>query len=184
MTVTGFTDTATHWAKPYIKGLSSQGIVTGTTPTTYQPDLEIHRGDFVLMLYRAAGKPVVEGAATFTDVAPTDYYATAIAWAEQNGIAQGNGSGLFGPQDTLTREQAFTLAYRAFAALKISAPDGSPDVLSGFSDRKALSSYAVTPTATLVSMKIVAGADGQLKPGSSLTRGEMAKILSMIVGKV
>jgi exopolysaccharide biosynthesis protein len=182
VTVSGFSDVAAHWAKPYIKGLSGQGVVTGTSPTTFAPDLEIHRGDFVLMLYRAAGQPAVTGASSFTDVVPKDYYAQAIAWAEQNNIAQGNGSGLFTPQATLTREQAFTLAYRAFGALHITAADGSADVLNGFGDKAALSSYAVTPTATLVGMNVVSGADGKLKPASSLTRGEMAKILFMIIG--
>ena len=181
VTVKGFSDTAGHWAKEHIRELSDKGVVTGTSATTFDPDAEIRRGDFVLMLYRAAGQPAVDGAPTFTDVAPTDYYAKAIAWAEQNAVAQGNGSGLFDPKGTLTREQAFTLAYRAFAALKITAKDGTTDDLSGFSDRKKLSSYAVTPTATLVDMGIVAGSDGKLMPAKSMTRAEMAKILAMVM---
>jgi exopolysaccharide biosynthesis protein len=181
VTVAGFSDTTDHWAKQYVRGLSEKGIVSGTTATTYSPDTSIHRGDFVLMLYRAAGQPAVETPATFTDVQPTDYYASAIAWAEQNAIALGDGTGVFNPQGTLTREQAFSLAYRAFGALKITVADGTADDLNPFNDKAKVSEYAVTPTATLVHMGIVTGGDGKLNPSGSLTRGEMAKILYMII---
>lgn len=177
VTVTGFTDVMGHWAKPAIKSLVDQGIIAGATPTTYAPDLSIRRCDFVLMLYRAAGKPAVTAPTTFTDVLPEDYYAQAIAWAEANLIAQGDGTGLFNPTGTLTREQAFTLLYRALGAMSIPYTDASPDSISTFKDKNTVSSYAVTPTATLVNMGIVSGANGKLMPASAITRAEMAKIL-------
>lgn len=177
VTVTGFSDLVSHWAKPYVRGLYEKNIVSGMSPTVFEPNAHISRGDFTLMLYRAAGKPAVEGASTFTDVLPEDYYAVAIAWAEQNAVAQGGGTGLFNPKDTLTREQAFTLLYRALGAMGISAADGAQELLGGFKDGDKLSEYARVPTATLVSMGVVSGADGFLSPQSAITRAEMAKIL-------
>ncbi|SHH92191.1 S-layer homology domain-containing protein [Sporobacter termitidis DSM 10068] len=183
VTVTGFADTVGHWAQDYITDLAKKGIVTGTTATTFEPDLSIHRGDFVLMLYRAAGQPAAGGPLSFTDVAPTDYYANAIAWAETSQIAQGDGSGLFKPQDTLTREQAFALIYRALPTLKIPYQDGTADLLDAFQDKAAVSAYAVTPAATLVSMGVVSGANGLLMPANGLSRGEMAKLLDVVLTK-
>lgn len=184
VTVAGYNDVAfDHWAKPSIKGLTDKGIVGGTTPTTYAPEQTIRRGDFILMLYRAAGKPVVETAATFTDVLPTDYYATAIAWAESKGIATGGGGGLFNPTGTLTREQAFSFLYRALDDLNIPFADASPDCLGTFKDQSTLSGYAVTPTATLVTMGIVNGAYGNLMPADPMSRAGMAKILFEALNK-
>lgn len=178
VTVTGFNDVSVdHWAKPSIKGLTEKGVIAGTTPTTYAPDQTIRRGDFVLMLWRAAGKPAVETPASFTDVMPEEYYAAAVAWAESVGIAQGDGTGLFNPTGTLTREQAFTLLYRALDDLNIAYTDALPDSLGAFNDKDKLSEYAAIPTATLVSMGIVSGAYGNLSPADAITRAGMAKIL-------
>ncbi|NMA24810.1 MAG: S-layer homology domain-containing protein, partial [Clostridiales bacterium] len=178
VTVTGFNDVAPdHWAKTSIKGLTERGVITGTTPVTFEPDKTIRRGDFVLMLWRAAGKPAAETPASFADVMPEEYYAAAVAWAESAGIARGDGTGLFRPTDTLTREQAFTLLYRALDDLNIPYTDALPDVLGAFNDRDMLSDYAITPTATLVSMGVVSGAYGNLLPADAITRAGMAKIL-------
>jgi hypothetical protein len=73
VTVTGFSDLVNHWAKQYVRGLYEKGIVAGMSPTVFGPDAHISRGDFTLMLYRAAGRPAVEGASTFTVVLPEDY---------------------------------------------------------------------------------------------------------------
>ena len=144
---------------------------------TFEPDKIIRQGDFVLMLWRAAGKPAAETPASFADVMPEEYYAAAVAWAESAGIARGDGTGLFRPTDTLTREQAFTLLYRALDDLNIPYTDALPDVLGAFNDRDMLSDYAITPTATLVSMGVVSGAYGNLSPADAITRAGMAKIL-------
>jgi beta-glucosidase len=183
VTVAGFDDVATdHWAKPAIKGLTEQGVITGTTSATYAPDQTIRRCDFVLMLWRAAGKPAASAPTTFTDVMQEEYYAAAVAWAESVAIAQGDGTGLFNPTGTLTREQAFTFLYRALDDLKIPYADALPDCLGAFSDRDSLSGYAVTPTATLVNMGVVSGAYGNLSPAVAITRAGMAKILFAALG--
>ena len=181
VTVSGFTDTVDHWAKDYIKDLFKKGVVTGVTDTTFAPESSIKRGDFVLMLYRAAGMPETEAALSFTDVLPDDYYAQAIAWAEGSGVAKGTGDGLFNPQSLLTREQAFTLVYRALTTLGIDFTDETADSLGAFADAGTISEYAVTPTATLVGMGVVGGSDGQLTPKSEMTRAQMAKILDVVL---
>ncbi|MBR7081534.1 MAG: S-layer homology domain-containing protein [Oscillospiraceae bacterium] len=172
-----FTDISGHWAAEYITELYDLGVVTGTTETTFSPDNNIKRCDFILMLYRAAGEPSVAEKQAFTDVPTGEYYSRAITWAHEKGIAQGNGDGTFSPTATLTREQAFTFVYRALNVLGVSYSDGDASALSPFSDSDSISSYAVTPTATLVKLGIVGGSGGKIDPQSSLTRAQMAKIL-------
>ena len=177
----GFADMVSHWAKDFVIDLAEKGIVQGTPAGTFEPESYIKRGDFVLMLYRAAGMPAVEALEAFTDVLPEDYYAAAIAWAKEAGIAQGVGDGRFDPQSQLTRQQAFTFVYRALPILKISYTDGGELDLAAFADTDSIEEYAYIPTATLVKLGVVGGADGKLMPGSSLKRAEMAKILSVVL---
>lgn len=175
--VSGFTDVEGHWAREYIDELAAAGVISGVTSTTYAPESNIKRGDFVLMLYCAAGEPAVSELGSFEDVLPEDYYAAAVAWAKECGITTGMGDGTFSPQTPLTREQAFAFVYRAFPQLGITAPETPDSDLSEFSDASAVSEYAVTPTAALVGMGIVNGDKGEIKPAGNLTRAQMAKIL-------
>ena len=172
-----FLDIKGHWAENYVNQLFSAGIVNGTSGATYSPNDRIKRGDFVLMLWRAAGRPAASGASVFTDVQADAYYASAIAWAAENGIANGVGDGCFAPEAALTREQAFALVYRAFGALGKTAADSDAALLDGFADGASVSDYARVPAATLISLGIVGGSDGLLNPQGNLTRAEMAKIL-------
>jgi len=176
-----FEDIEGHWAKEYILNLFSKGVVNGVSGTTFAPDATIRRGDFILMLYRAAGMPESEIAGIFDDVAEDAYYAKAVEWAASAGIAQGMGDGLFEPDRALTREQAFTFIYRAFDCLEIEAPETSDEALAPFTDADELSDYAMTPTAALVTMHVVGGDGGYLTPNENFTRGQMAKVLSLLL---
>lgn len=89
-----------------------QGIVKGTSATTFSPDLSCSRAQIVTLLYRAAGIPMVSGDAAFTDVAADAYYAEAVKWAEMSGITNGIGGGLFGSDIDCTRAQIVTFIYR------------------------------------------------------------------------
>jgi len=177
----GFTDMVGHWASDYVEYLFNAGIVNGLTPTTYGPEREIRRGDFMLMLYRAAGEPEVTEAAGFDDVSPDVYYAEAVAWAQQMGIAQGVGNNRFNPSAPLTRQQAFTFVYRALDILDIEHIDGTSEDLTEFSDAASVADFAVIPTATLIRLGVVSGSNGRLLPESSLTRAQMARVLAAVL---
>ena len=89
-----------------------QGITEGTSYLTFSPNDSCTRAQIVTFLWRAKGNPAVSGNAPFTDVAPDAYYATAVTWAEKNGITGGIGNGLFGSNNTCTRAQIVTFLYR------------------------------------------------------------------------
>ena len=84
---------AQNWAK-------TKGVSDGANPNA-----AINRAQMVTMLYRAAGSPEVSITTTFTDVPADSYYAKAVAWAVENGITTGVGSGKFDPNGTCTRAQ-------------------------------------------------------------------------------
>ena len=87
------------------------GIVVGTSATTFSPDETCTRGQTVTFLYRYNGSPEVPDA-SFSDVDPDAYYADPITWAIINEITFGNGPTTFGPNDTCTRAQIVTFLYR------------------------------------------------------------------------
>ena len=176
-----FTDMRGHWANEYVKELYEAGIVTGVTDTEFGPSLSMKRGDFVLMLYRAAGQPAVSGSAGFEDVAADAYYADAVAWAVANGITEGKGEGTFAPDDTLTRQEGFTFLYRALDVLGADFVEGDTALLDSFADGASVAEWARSATATLITNGVVEGSESGLNPTGSLTRAEMAKMLASVV---
>lgn len=89
------------------------GITTGTTTSTFSPDATCTRAQSVTFLFRAIGK-LVDSKAEFSDVLTDSYYANAVAWAVENGVTNGIGDGLFGPDNSCTRAQIVTFLFRAY----------------------------------------------------------------------
>ena len=89
------------------------GITTGTTTSTFSPDATCTRAQAVTFLARALNAKAVS-AAEFSDVPTDSYFADAVAWAAANGVTEGIGGGLFGPDNDCTRGQIVTFLYRAY----------------------------------------------------------------------
>ena len=177
-----FTDMGNHgWAAASVDFLYDGGITTGTSATTYGPALNITRGDFILMLYRAfnLSANTTDG---FKDVPSDSYYAQAIAVAKALGIAQGSDDGRFNPTAPLTREDAMVFLYRTLNRTGRTIASASASYLNRFSDGSSTSSYAQDSVAALAQAGIIQGdTNGRLNPKGSLTRAEMAVILHRVV---
>ena len=89
------------------------GITTGTGDGKFSPDATCTRAQSVTFLFRAIGK-LVDSKTEFSDVLTDSYYANAVAWAVENGVTNGIGDGLFGPNNSCTRAQIVTFLYRAY----------------------------------------------------------------------
>lgn len=166
-----------HWAYDAVVYCYENNLVTGITADRFGPDQNIRRGDFVLMLYRAVGSPAPASAPGFTDVAPSDYYANAIAWARENGLITGLEDGSYHPAADITREAAFTILNRALPLLGVQCQQGDAGALAQFTDAGAVSPWATGHVATLVSGGIVGGSGGMLDPQGNLSRAQMAALL-------
>ena len=91
----------------------SEGITTGTGDGKFSPDATCTRAQSVTFLFRAIGK-LVDSKAEFSDVLADSYYANAVDWAVENGVTNGIGDGLFGPNNSCTRAQIVTFLFRAY----------------------------------------------------------------------
>ena len=89
------------------------GITTGTGDGKFSPDATCTCAQSVTFLFRAIGK-LVDSKAEFSDVLTDSYYANAVAWAVENGVTNGIGDGLFGPDNSCTRAQIVTFLWRAY----------------------------------------------------------------------
>ena len=90
------------------------GITTGTSATTFNPDNAVTRSQAVTFQWRAAGSPVVSGSA-FDDVTDNAYYAEAVTWALASGITNGTDGNKFSPNAAVSRAQAVTFLWRELA---------------------------------------------------------------------
>jgi exopolysaccharide biosynthesis protein len=177
--VGGFEDMRDHWANRYSEFLFERGITIGVTPTHFGPEQLMIRADFVLMLYRAAGMPDVWDSENFYDVTYEDYFAQALAWARVTGVVDIPENNLFEPTTPITREQAFIFTYRTLDILSIPHTSGEAEDLERFPDADSVPENAIVPTATLVRLGVVEGSDGMLLPNQTITRAEMAKVLTV-----
>lgn len=169
--------TSDHWSYEAVEYCYRHGIVSGVSSTEFGRDNPIRRGDFVLMLYNALGKPASSASSAFTDVQESDYYCTAVSWASANGLVSGISEGIFAPNDFVTREQAFTILHQAMPLLDLDSPDPDLSVLNQFLDQDQIAEYARPHMAALVSQGLASGTGDGINPKGSLTRAEMAALL-------
>ena len=112
--MSSFADVSTdaYYAKAVAWAVEN-GITTGTGDDKFSPDATCTRAQSVTFLFRAIGK-LVDSKAEFSDVLTDSYYANAVAWAVENGVTNGIGNGLFGPDNSCTRAQIVTFLFRAY----------------------------------------------------------------------
>ena len=113
-TMSSFSDVSadSYYAKAVAWAVEN-GITTGTGDGKFSPDATCTRAQSVTFLFRAIGK-LVDSKAEFSDVLTDSYYANAVAWAVENGVTNGIGDGLFGPDNSCTRAQIVTFLFRAY----------------------------------------------------------------------
>ena len=170
---TGFSDVAADaWYADAAKYVRDNGIMNGTSNTTFSPNSTMTRAMLATVLYRAAGSPAVNQTADFRDVSTGAYYSDAAAWASANGIVTGYGNGLFGSNDPVTREQIAAILWRYQGS---PAPAGTA---ADFADQSAISSYAVNAVAWARENSIINGMEGnRFAPKNNATRAQVATIL-------
>ena len=169
---TVFSDVAADaWYTDAVAYVRDNGLMGGTSDTTFEPEGTMTRSMLSATLYRLAGSPTVTGEDAFSDTEEGVWYTDAVLWASQQGLVGGYGNGLFGTNDPVTREQIAVLLWR-YA--------GSPAAEAGadFADESAISDYAVQAVDWARASGVVSGAEGnRFLPQSNATRAQVAAIL-------
>ena len=164
------------WFFYYVMKMEHEGVFNGMSEDEFRPDIFLTRGQLAVMLYRLAGEPEVEELSTFTDVDEHQYYAKAIAWAQDENIVNGMENNTYCPESCVSREQLVTMLYRASEdrTKKNNAPR--------FKDADKISDWAEDAFKWAIDLDIIQGGtiEGQeglwLNPGGNTLRAEAAKI--------
>ena len=167
------------------------GYTTGSDAGNFGPQDQISRAQVLVILYRYANpssdattNPSSYGTTThFYDVATGEYFTAAVEWAYQNGITTGYiGTGLFGPNDPVTRQDLATMLHRFAKGCGVGGNLGN---ISSFPDANEVNAYAWNAMRWANGRGIITGDKTQtparLKPQANTTRAEAAKMFTVLV---
>ncbi|KRF30196.1 S-layer homology domain-containing protein [Paenibacillus sp. Soil787] len=172
-----FADMQKHWAQANVLAAANRGWMLGIASDRFAPDAALTRAEAATIIVRVLGLKGEAAAigASFSDVPATHWAWQDIRLAKMSGLIQGISSDQFAPDQIMTREQMSVLLSRA---LKLTSQAGGGAAAKGFSDVPA-GSWSAEAIAAMSSNGLVDGfADGTFRPSASLTRGEMAALLS------
>lgn len=110
-----YSDTVGTPCEGAVNVLHALGVVDGYTDGTYKPEQVVTRAEMAKLIVTALGLADYASATTskFTDMGAASWAIPYVEYASNLNIVNGYGYGLFGPNDTVTYEQAVTMIVRA-----------------------------------------------------------------------
>ena len=160
------------WYAEAIVYCQQNGIMSGTSDTTFAPEATLTRAMLATVLHRMSNTPAVSDPPVFADAVAGSWYSDAVSWAAKNNIISGYGGGTFGVNDPTTREQAVTILWR-YA--------GEPEnaATADISDMSSISSWAQAAVRWAEDNDILAGMleNNRFNPKTNIKRGEVASML-------
>ncbi|MEO3944161.1 S-layer homology domain-containing protein [Gorillibacterium sp. CAU 1737] len=182
-----FTDMNNHWAKASVNNMGSRKVVTGVGNGEYDPDRNMTRAEFAAVMVRGLGLAPDKGSSSFRDVASTEWYCGYIKTAAAYGIIKGYSDTKFGPNDTITREQAMTMIARAMKITGLTSGlangEGSK-LLEAYNDSANVSAFAYESITECIKTGVVSGRGSHtLAPKAYVTRAEVAAMVERLLQK-
>ena len=172
-----FTDvTADRWSYTYIKQMYDAGVVSGMTPTTFEPAGDVTRAQFVTMLAGLAKADVSKYPATsFRDVPEGAWYAPYVNWALANGIVSGTSATTFSPDAKITRQDMAVMLYQYTQRYDVALQQ---QTVTPFMDESSISAYALPAVQALHRAGVISGMpDGSFQPLGTATREQACVVL-------
>ena len=168
-----------EWYSDSVEYVFENGLMNGTSKTTFEPASSITRGMIVTIIYRMEGTPVVVSESEYTDVDKESYYYSPIVWATENGIVNGYSKEVFAPNDRITREQFAAILYRYadYKGLDISFDLKIVEELKKYDDNSLINDYAKDAISWANHSKLITGTSvTTLEPQGTATRAQAATI--------
>ena len=174
-----FTDIANKSAEMQnaIRYLASKGIINGTSETTFSPDGSISRAEIAALIVRALGKLDSTATASFTDVTTADWYYSAAASSQKNGIINGYSDNTFKGKNPIIKQEIVAVAARVLKnEMNYKEPANTQTYLAKYSDTVAGWAQPEVALATRENL-IVYRVDGTFSGAKNMTRGDAAIII-------
>lgn len=170
----------TDWFFDSVKYANQNGLMNGTTSTTFSPEEPLTRGMLVTVLYREDGETDTGGESPFTDVNSNMYYADAISWAQRNGIVNGVTESEFAPEENITREQIAAVFFRYGKYKGVASVTEFVEL--EYTDIEEISNYAMEGVMYCTIQGIMQGKENNMfAPRDFATRAEVAAILKRFI---
>jgi len=171
--------TGDEWYADSVAWATSHEVMNGVGNGEFHADAEASRGQITQLLMNLDGAEAPADLVEFLDVHADDWFAGSVAWAVENGVAQGEGE-KFGANGPVSREQLAVMLYN-YAQYKGYDVSVSGDV-SSFPDAGDVNGYAQQALAWAVGAGLINGTtDAQgnvvLDPPGTATRGQIAAII-------
>lgn len=166
---------------PFVQFLADRKLIQGVGGQRYAPSRAITKAEFVQMLANLNGASVqADASKLFSDVASSDWFNGAAAWAAENGLVQ-DADGKFNPNARLTRQELAVILFKYANTFASDALKGA-EASAPFADEDKVADYAEEAVASLRAAGILFSKDGnRFDPAASTTRGEAAQILAMFI---
>ncbi|WP_168119863.1 LamG-like jellyroll fold domain-containing protein [Paenibacillus sp. HB172176] len=169
----------TMWASAVIKQMAAKHIIEGVSDTQFNSQGIVTRAQFATMIARALDLKATDGA-SYSDVGVDDWYAAAVAAASEAGIVQGQGTGNFAPDATVSREEMAVMLARAYAYVTgeaVKSNDGQ-----SFADSAHISNWAQEASEFAKSIGLINGRnDNIFAPKEQSTRAESAQAIANLL---
>ncbi len=168
--------TESDWFYEDVMFAVNNGLLIGTSSSTFEPETTLTRAMAATVLYRLDGKPSVTEKADFKDVAEGEWYTEAVSWAQSTGIVNGYEDNTFRPDQEISREEmaVMLVRYAKYQGVDVT-PKGD---LSKFPDKASVSAWAKDAITWCVDNGIINGSDGKIVPQSNATRAQFAAIIA------
>lgn len=182
----GFLDIQKHWAGSDITYLASREVIKGMNDSTFEPDENITRAQFIQILANLSGSDLNEYEdSKFDDVSRKAWFTKSVSWAADTGLAAGysnsDGSTSFHPNDTITRQDMAVILSRYLSKIeKKELRGGNKEV--NFTDRNQIDSYAQAAIKELQKAGVINGKTSKtFVPKGNATRAECSKMISVLM---
>ena len=161
-------------AAAYVLG---NGLMTGTSATTFTPNAPMTRGMLATVLYRMAGSPKVTGKVSekFSDCTDGSWYGDAVLWANANDIVNGYEDGTYKPTKAINRQEMAKILYGYDKAMKRAGEEFAIQLT--YTDLNTIADWALESVTYCTAASYLAGADGAFNPKGTATRAMAAKVL-------
>lgn len=172
------------WCYDYVEFVAKNGYFKGTTETTFSPNGQMTRQQFVTVLARMAGAKVDNSVTAFPDVPAGSYSAGSVAWAVKHGIVTGYADGTFKPTAPVTRQQmcAFMSRFMDYYADVHGAFFLKKGTVSSFADYNQVADYAKAPVDRCRTYGLIVGyaEDNTFRPANTATRAHVAAVITRL----
>ena len=179
----GFADVPDdYWAKPYIDGLSSRGLISGFDSGDFQPDQQVTRAQVANIVSRTFELTSNKENLEFTDVADNFWARESIGEVVKGGFMTGFPDETFKPDEPVTRAQALTTLV---TGLGIEPPNNVQPTISRYSDDDTIPEWATEKIAAATTGGLVVNYPelNEIEAARPTTRAELSAMIYQALAK-